>query len=527
MENSIPERSSQIKDSAPYTILILLLSVMAFVYTFNPKLGYLSDCARYYLVGQSVAAGAGFTQIWDVMQQPDGLSSPLYPLFIALLSVTLSGSILFIKSINGLFLVGSVTVFFYFYRKMKFNYLSAFVILLPLIFNYWVLKHSSIMLTEIPFIFLSGMSLFLFSRSKDGTDLKDFNWWSALLFAVSAYYMRSIGIVLAAAIVMDGLLKKRWKRAVVSALFFSAAFAPWIIRGVNLSGQTHIKIIRSINPLLHGGEKAGLIDFVERIGVNLINYISGYLPASVIPTFQQFYGSESIIGWIAGLSLTSGIVYGFIRLKSQKTIVGLYISLYLMILLIFPSVYTGQRFLLPLLPLFYPLIYISIRSLSEYIKLPSKVSPGFMLLLGVINLFSLKPLEAESSKPLLPQWNGYFETAKWANKNLPADAVIAVRVGEEFYLYSLRRTLSFPFIGNPDGFMAYLQYYNVTHLLSDDLDYPLTDMRKRTMPYLRPAMEKNPDSFREVYRTKGGETLLFEIIKFEPITGIEDKKDNN
>lgn len=59
MDNSQTKIVSKMKDSATYAVLILLLSIMAFVYTFNPKLGYLSDCARYYLVGQSVAAGGG------------------------------------------------------------------------------------------------------------------------------------------------------------------------------------------------------------------------------------------------------------------------------------------------------------------------------------------------------------------------------------------------------------------------------------------------------------------------------------
>jgi len=135
-----------------------------------------------------------------------------------------------------------------------------------------------------------------------------------------------------------------------------------------------------------------------------------------------------------------------------------------------------------------------------------------MLLLGVINLFSLIPLETESSKPLLRQWSGYFETAKWANKNLPPDAVVAVRVGEEFYLHSLRRTLAFPFIDDSEELKAYLNYYRVTHIVSDDLDYPLTDMRIRTMPYLKPLIDKNPQSFKEVYRSQGGETILFEIL---------------
>ena len=148
-----------------------------------------------------------------------------------------------------------------------------------------------------------------------------------------------------------------------------------------------------------------------------------------------------------------------------------------------------------------------------------------MILIAILNLWSLRSLDAELSKPLLPQWKGYFEVASWAGKNLGADAVIATRIGQEFYLYSTRKTVQFPFMENSDKIIGYLNYKKVTHIVSDDLDYPITDMRKNTGPTLEILRKVNPESLKEVYHSNRGETKLFELQYIPPIKGIEDGND--
>ena len=109
---------SNSSDQNAYLIALLIVAFIALVFTFNPNLGYLSDSARYYLVGQSIAAGAGFVQIWDAEHPPDGLSSPLYPLMIAAVSLAVSESILMMKVMTGLFFLGSVWIYFRLFKRI-------------------------------------------------------------------------------------------------------------------------------------------------------------------------------------------------------------------------------------------------------------------------------------------------------------------------------------------------------------------------------------------------------------------------
>ena len=503
--------SSSSSEYNAYAVALLIVSLIVIVFTFNPNLGYLSDCYRYYLVGQSIAAGAGFVQIWDAEKPPDGLSSPLYPLMIAALSQTVSESIFTMKVMTGLFFLGSIWIYFRLFKRIGLSKEALMLILLPLIFNYWVQIHASLMLTELPFMFLSGCGLLFYLKSENDDKAKNLNWWLALLFAVLTFYMRTIGIVLALSIVLNELSMLRWKRASVAAIFFIGIFLPWLIRGMYLDVLTHFDLISALNPLVPFGAKADFFDIVQRIDINVINYTSVYLPSSVIPVSRWFSNQGNIFSWLLGISLLGTIAYGMLNIGKDRLFFMFYLLLYFAILLLYPQAYSGHRFLLALLPLLYLVFYIGLSSLANKLKNGTKYSLGIMILIAILNLWSLRSLDAELSKPLLPQWKGYFEVANWAGDNLTADAVIATRIGQEFYLYSVRKTVQFPFFEDVDKILGYLIYNNVTHIVSDDLDYPITDMRESTGIPLETLRNANPESLKEVYVSKTRETKLFEF----------------
>ena len=517
--------SSSSSEYNAYAVALLIVSLIVIVFTFNPNLGYLSDCSRYYLVGQSIAAGAGFVQIWDAEKPPDGLSSPLYPLMIAALSQTVSESIFTMKVMTGLFFLGSIWIYFRLFKRIGLSKEALMLILLPLIFNYWVQIHASLMLTELPFMFLSGCGLLFYLKSENDDKAKNLNWWLALLFAVLTFYMRTIGIVLALSIVLNELSMLRWKRASVASIFFIGIFLPWLIRGMYLDVLTHFDLISALNPLVPFGAKADFFDIVQRIDINVINYTSVYLPSSVIPVSRWFSNQGNIFSWLLGISLLGTIAYGMLNIGKDRLFFMFYLLLYFAILLLYPQAYSGHRFLLALLPLLYLVLYIGLSSLANKLKNGTKYSLGIMILIAILNLWSLRSLDAELSKPLLPQWKGYFEVANWAGDNLTADAVIATRIGQEFYLYSVRKTVQFPFFEDVDKILGYLIYNNVTHIVSDDLDYPITDMRESTGIPLETLRNANPESLKEVYVSKTRETKLFEFQYVPPIKGIEGRNE--
>ena len=460
-------------------------------------------------------------QIWDAEIPPEGLSSPLYPLMIAAVSLTVSESILIMKVMTGLFFIGSVWIYFNLFKRIGLSKEALMLTLLPLVFNYWVLIHSSLMLTELPFMFLSGCGLLFYLKTQDDDKVKELNWLLALLFTVSAFYMRSIGIVLAASIILNELARIRWKRALMAATLFIGVLLPWMIRGINLKVLSHFDLISALDPLQPFGNKSDFFDIVQRIDINAIIYTSAYLPSSIVPVSRWFSNPGNIFSWLLGLSLLGLMILGAIKIGKHRFILSIYLLAYFAVLLLFPQTLGSRRLLIPILPLFYLAIYIGLRSLTEKLKIGDNYLSGLMIVLTLLNLWSLRSLKSELSQPLSPQRQGYYEVAVWAGENLPMETIIATRIGQEFYLYSTRRTVQFPFFENADKILSYLRYKNATHIVSDDLDYPLTDMMESTDPPLQTLRSVYSESLREVYRSNTGETKLFELALFMPIKDVE------
>jgi len=57
--------------------------------------------------------------------------------------------------------------------------------------------------------------------------------------------------------------------------------------------------------------------------------------------------------------------------------------------------------------------------------------------------------------------------------------------------------------------------------VSDDLDYPITDMRESTRAPLETLRNASPESLKEIYISNSRETKLFEFHYIQPITGIK------
>ena len=130
------------------------VALLVLLYTFDPNIGYYSDAARYYLLGQSISMGTGLTSIWDVSAPPDTISLPGFPILIAVLSMISGESILLIKVVNGLFFLAFTVLSYRLMIKLGMDHVVVLPSILLLTFNLHLVKHASLMMTELPYLFL-------------------------------------------------------------------------------------------------------------------------------------------------------------------------------------------------------------------------------------------------------------------------------------------------------------------------------------------------------------------------------------
>ncbi|MEQ8572776.1 MAG: hypothetical protein RIB63_01845, partial [Fulvivirga sp.] len=243
-------------------------------YTFDSKLALLGDNASYYSLGKSIAQGEGYVDISKISKSPNNHYPPGYPAVISTFLI-FSESIVAIKVLNEIFLAASLWLVFLLVTKISESYILGFVMTLTAIFNSHLLFYSSLIMSEIPYMFFSLLAIYFYGRINfEGNYWKDKNWIIVVLATIMAYYVRSLGIALLAGFCLHMLLNKRFKLMGAFVGSFVIGALPWFIRGQSMGGASYMNQLKLINPYNPGLGDASLSDFIDRALNNFSRYVT-------------------------------------------------------------------------------------------------------------------------------------------------------------------------------------------------------------------------------------------------------------
>ncbi len=505
---------------------IILTGVFFKVYpkVFDEKLNLGGDNAGYYILGSALASGQGFTNIHMLGKPPHNHYPPGYPVIIAGAMKVFSTKIIFIKKLNGFFFFLSLILMFVIVKKLTDNIHIAFITVLFLIYNYFLLTYSFIMMSEIPFLFFSLLAIWLFMI----TDLSK-PWYRNVLFylviltVTFTYYIRSSGLSLYAGIALYLVFRKKWKYAALLTVVFILLILPWYLRTKHLGGNPYFHAMMMINPYRPELGQMHFGDWFSRFFQNLQRYISREVPAGTFDFIwvKNYKDPIQIKEWIGGIISIAIMIFGLVRLKKYRDLIFFYLLAAFGILLIWPVVWTGPRFMLPLLPL---LTFLLINGIAELFILAGEKlfhlrNPLLVpVLLVVLSLFSVKSysrkairiLEVKAQQPYSKKYKNYFEVARWAYKNTPDTSVVACRKGQLFYLYSHRYITGFASTLDREKEIEYLKKASTDYVVLDQLGF------SSTARYLYPAIKKYPKKFKIIYHLKDPDTYF---MQFKPEIG--------
>src|SRR5210317_2178748 len=144
-DNRIKKQATQVRDDNSkhvkdtfyenfiYMIIITILFLGVYGYIFDKKLDLNGDNAYYYVLGKALSQGEGYVNIASINKAPNNHYPPGYP-FIISLFMHLSDTPIFLKLINGIFLLLSLYLFYYlfkfFSRSSKIAFVTVFFLLL-------------------------------------------------------------------------------------------------------------------------------------------------------------------------------------------------------------------------------------------------------------------------------------------------------------------------------------------------------------------------------------------------------------
>ncbi len=493
----------------PYWAWLAFIAVaFAFVYPyiFDEKVNLGGDNAVYYTLGKALSSGQGYTDIHVPGKTPHNHFPPGYPVILAAFMV-FTHSIIFLKVVNGLFLLGTALLMFELMNRFTQNRMLAFAAAVLMLFNFHLLSYATIMMSEVPFLFFGTLAIWLFMNSEGEKPFyKNYNFYLLILVSAFAFHIRTAGIALIAGISLYMLFEKQWKMLAFYLAGFVALGLPWFLRGQSLGGSSYLTQLFLKNPYRPELGKMEIADWFTRFGANTMRYLGKEIPNSVFPSLEVGYGEDGESHLFAGILIFAVIIFGIVKMPKYKWMLAGYLAGSFGILLLWPEVWFGVRFILPLIPILLFLFVFGLYQLVCWVleKLTINAKPNPLLFLGLILAFlpQLKTLKEMADAPYEKKFNNYFEMAAYAGKNLPEDAIICTRKPGLFYLFSGRQVSQFKSTADYNEFFADMDAQGFTHVVIDQLGY------SQTGRYLVPAIQDNPEKFTLVTQIADPDTYL-------------------
>jgi len=305
--------------------------------------------------------------------------------------------------------------------------------------------------------------------------------WLALAGAgaLLAFFTRSAGLPLVLALFFALVFLRAWRQAGVFAATVALPGLAWYLRARRGTGegayQSEFWLVNPYEPELG---TLGWLGLPGRVWANLGAYGLDVLPA-------QWWGVGATGGAFLGVVIGGLAFWGWtLRIRLGAGVAELFVPAYLGLILLWPEVWTGERFFLPLLPVV--LLYAG--EAVRYAALPlgrlgAPVAVALtVLILAVPALPGWMAVmdEAAQCRSLArsgdvfrchgPAFQEFRNASAWIGVNLPANAVVLNRKPSIHYLLGGRPGRIFEFTLDPSRFLADADRIGARYVLFDHID---------------------------------------------------------
>lgn len=490
-------------------LLVILLSLSCAVLTFQKEINTNGDNAAYITLAKSLAQGEGFRFISSPDKERNEAFPLGYPLFLSLF-IRLFGFHLFL--LKGV-MVGVYTLCMLLFlllarRMLEGKYLAAALLLS--ITNYWLLDNASINMSELFYmLFVLAGLLFFQTFSEKGGSL---HLGIACALMVLSIFVRSVGIAFLLALILFLIYHKRY---IFSVVVFAGYFVLNTLHKPLLANpDAYFSVLFMKDPYQPYLGMWTLGEFVARVKYNIVFYLGNVIQMTLLSFMSdmQSLSPGMVIGFsvlIAGLLLA----YPYKRILTAKFDLFLRgaIIIYMGVLMVRPEVWSGSRFIVPLIPLFFLMALQNLAWLETRFLKAEYAAKAQKLILAVSIIWSLLNFgEAyrKSHTPLTQDWVDYLSMAGWVRENTDTSAVFCARSPYIFYLKSDRRCVGIPVKPSTAESIQYLEKYRIRYVVIDQFKWTGS-----TQKYVVPLLREYPNRFTPV-KSEGKEGAS--IYRFNP-----------
>ena len=473
------------------------------------------DNATYLSLAYSLAAEGSYTELFDPARLPHTKYPPVFPGLLAALMLLGARTWSAFKAVAVASTVGAAALTFLWAERRLGAVWGAGVALLfaassaVVYYSHWILSDAS-------FLAFTLLALWALDRADDeGSG----NGWLALgvASAALAYFTRSAGLPLVVSLGGWLALRRRWRALGATAVALGVPMALWMLRARGAGEGEYVAEFWLVNPYQPELGRVGVGGLVARFLENLAAYVTAHIPGGVV-------GSGGGAVAALGVVLVAAAAVGWaVELRKRPGPAELLLPLYVGLILLWPAVWSGDRFALPLYPLLFLYAARALRGGAGRLGRTAVSAAGaaafLVVLVPALGAWTGAVREASACGALVrrggpfacygPGVAAFVEAAGWAGANLPEGSAVLTRKPSFFFVLSGVPSRTFPFSADPAAHLRLANRLGVRYELLDEWD-------ALAGRYVAGAVSASPGSFCSV-RGFGGEgrTHLLGVLPAE------------
>lgn len=470
-------------------------SLLAALLAFDGLPSTLGDNAEFAILGISLATGKGFRYVNHPDLRPATKYPPGFPLMLAGWIKIFGGTVVDMKTLVLVCYIAAMALTYLVARKLLDGGLSLLAVFLA-ISAYTVLSFSHQILSDIPYtLFSLAVLLLILGDGRSRSRIL-----AAMLIAVWAYFVRTVGISLVFAFVVFLFRRRMRREAIVLIGLFAVTSVLWAIRNHTMTGEgsRYLGVLLSADPYAPDKGPVTLAGLVSRGWTNLAAYAGHMLPLDLFPSLVTYAGGagSTALRTLISVLITGVACFGGYALRKKAFVVNVYLLAYFAIYLGWPEVWKSERFMVPIAPVVGMYFLAGLHRILAYFEVKRVVIIVVCVVLVLSNIVSLGQfIRRERAYP--PGWTNYLETAMWTRDNTPEDALVLCRKPFLFYVFSRRRTIAYPFTRDREVMLDHLTRSRPDYIVLEDFGGGLST----TEVYLVPVLQEMVAYLEQVYFT--------------------------
>ncbi len=473
-------------------LFLAAAQLLATALVFNPSPHTGGDNAGYLALAHSLLDRGAYLELWSPLEPPHTKYPPVFPLLLGLAMA------LGVKGWAGLKAVPFLStllagVFAFLWARRRGGVFLGLGVALVLAFSDGILDYSRWLLSDPTFLALTLAALWALEGADPGNVFGTAGGqgggggrakpclprlMAGCVLVLLAYFTRSAGIPLVAATLLWMALRRWWRPLMAFSGAFFLLAGGWWIRGLGARGSGYVSEFWLRNPYRPEEGTMAAPELFVRIWENLRAYTTTLVPEGIVGGAAPF---PSLLGGLLVLLALVGWGRSLLRRMGPAE---LFFPLYAGLMLLWPQVWSGDRFALPLLPL---LLCFGAGALLWPLEGRGRGLRG-----GVMACAFLLPLLpalgnwtrlAAESGACRGVWTAedpwgcyplnireYILMAHWTGENLPDQAAVITRKPRIFFVESGVKSLSLPLTTDASEFLRQAGEGGARYLTADRWD---------------------------------------------------------